>query len=280
MGEGADTTQIVNVKGSQSADVALTMESQKTPVVPEGETAKGLGVSDEQFTKYFNAATKSYDWKSHAREAEFKAKQRGEETPAGDQSKKPDVALTDANAEDLTSKAGLNWDQLEEKVIADGDIAKEDYEALAKIGVPEYIVKDYISGVADRAEKHVVAVMSALGGEQSFKQIKAFAQKNYTPAALQVLEQELADPKKYKVTADLLVAKAGLPPVETGKGINGPNASTGGNSEVVPFIDQSEMVRAQRDPRYRADPAFRAEVSRRAAVSKWGMNPRAHSGGL
>lgn len=278
--EGAD---VKSVQGSHEEKVTMTMAEGKQAAAPadEGPSAEKLGVTQAQFDKFFDTKSGEYNWQAHAKEAEFKAAQRGKGQEA-DAEEKPadDATTTEADAKAAAEKAGLDWSALETKVINDGDLGADDYEALKGIGIPEEIVKDYIGGLKERAELHVQNVMSAFGGEAGLQAAAEFAQKNYSEAEIAELEAQLADPARYKLAVDLLMSKSGRPPVERGAAISGPNAAAPGTTEVKPFASQDELTRAIQDPRYKTDPAYRQDVERRAARSSYDNNPRAHTSGL
>lgn len=274
---------VTNVQGSQSEQMNISMQESRSAAEQAqnaGPTPESLGVSQEQFDKYFHKDSGKYDWKSHAKEAEFRAQQRANKDDNSSQQQNQQQQ-TPTDAQQAAEQAGLDWNALEAKVIDKGDIDPPDYEALTKIGIPEYIAKDYIEGVKERTEAHVSAVTAALGGEAGTAKVKEYVQANYSAEEIADFEKRLADPKQYKTTAELLLYKAGLPPVEAGKPVNTPNANPGdGGGSTKPFASQAEMVQMQRDPRYKRDPAFRQEVMKRAEVSNFNENPRAHTAGM
>ena len=61
------------------------------PTVPA--TPAALGVTDEQFEKYFDAKTGSYNWAAHAREGDFKLAQKTAK-PTSDPAKPPPTTFS------------------------------------------------------------------------------------------------------------------------------------------------------------------------------------------
>jgi hypothetical protein len=274
---------VQNVQGSHTENVGMTLAEAKVPAVdPNAPSAQSLGVSDEQFAKYFNKDTKSYNWQAHAKEAEFKVAQRGQEAkPAAAGDQKP-AAVTDDNAQALAAKAGLDFDKLGATIVETGDITQADYAALKAIGIPEDVVQDYIDMSLGKAQEHVQHVVNAFGGQDRMNAVAAWAQKTLSEEDLKAYNKQLSSKSTvtYKAAVDELLQKAGLPPGERGTGVNAPNASGGGSGTAQGYASQADMIADQKNPKYKTDPAFRSEVYAKARASKWDMNPRAHTSGL
>jgi len=277
--KATDTVTTTVVDGSNSASVNLSLAEGKDTAANTGPSAESLGVSPEQFDKFFDAKEGAYNWQAHAKEAEFKTEQKSKAAD-GEGEGKETAPSSDDEAKTLAERAGLDFTALQDKVIDDGDLEAADYAALKAIGLPEDVVKDYIAGIHERVETHVKNVYAAFGGETNFEAVRTSIADQYSKDELAALSTRLSDPNEYKLTADMLLAKAGKPPVERGTAVNGPNAGAPGTSESKPFASQMEMVRMQRDPRYKTDAAFRSEVYKRAAVSDFSVNPRGHTSGL
>lgn len=279
IGENANGGVVVNqVDGGAASDVNLTLEEGRQTVSdPNAVTPESLGVERAQFDKFYNKETGAYNWQAHAKETEFKLTQKGgQQDPAEG---KPDAGKEDA-AREATQKAGLDFDEMSRKIVRDGDLGKEDYDALLAIGLPEEVVRTHVDNVKHRVEAHVSTVIAAFGGEEAFERAKTIARQSYDNKELDALNRQLAGGDTYQAAVDTMLAKAGLPPVERGSVLETPNAGKPGNGGVQPYSDQMEMVRDQRDPRYKSDPKFREQVYKRAAASTFSVNPRAHTTGL
>ncbi|MQB00201.1 MAG: hypothetical protein GEU78_07905 [Actinobacteria bacterium] len=282
MAEANGELNVQNVQGSHAENVGMTLADAKVPAVdPNEPSAKALGVSDEQFVKYFNKDTKAYNWQAHAKEAEFKVAQRGEAKPDAPADTKP-AGVTDDNAQSLVAKAGLDFDKLGSTIIETGDITQADYAALKAVGIPEDVVEDYIDGVMGKAKDHVKSVVDGFGGQDRMDAVAAWAQKTLSEEDLQAYNTQLCSKSEVtrKGAINELLQKAGLPPGERGAGVNSPNASGGGSGAAQGYASQSDMIADQKNPKYKTDPAFRSEVYAKARASKWDTNPRAHTSGL
>lgn len=277
---GPDVT-VNNVSGGQSADVRVSAEDQAAANAAAAESnepsAASFGVSDEQFRKYYSADTKEYNWQAHAKEVEYKAGQVSDDT-AGDDTK--DKGEADKAAATAVEQAGLDFASLETQIVESGDIGEDEYKALASIGIPEDIVKEYIANIKMRATDQVEEVIDAFGGDENLAKVRAWAHDNYTEAELLDIDKSLSDPNRYKATVDMLRQRAGVIPGNVGEPAKAPNAFGGGDDGVKGYASDAEMQVDIRNPKYKTDPAFRQEVTRRVAASQWTSNPRAHSGGL
>jgi hypothetical protein len=282
MAEGAPDVVVQNTTGGQSADInvsaADTAAANAAAANAAAPSAANLGVTEQQFAKFYNAETKVYNWQAHATEAEFRAKgakDTPEATPAA-----AEGTATDADAKNAVTEAGLDFGTLEDKIVDNGDIDAGDYAALAGIGLPETLVKDYIESVKDRADVHVANVMEAFGGDAGLNQIKEYAAKNYTAEEMADIDAKIADPNQYKAIIDMLRHQAGVLPGSTGTPVTSPNALGGGMDGVVGYANDAEMQVDMRNPKYKTDPNFRQEVTRKVAAATYQNNPRSHAGGL
>ena len=265
---GATQEQInISMDDQKAAEAAAAAEStEQTP------TAESLGVTAEQFDKFYNADN-GYNWEAHAKESEYKLSQKAGEAD-------PDAAAADdKTAQKAASDAGLDFSDLEAKIIKDGDIGEADYAALEAIGIPKDIAGDYIEGIKFRASAQVKAVTEAFGGAEGLAKVEQFVQANYTADEIATLERDLSDPEIYKVTVDAIHAR--MEKEAAGTIVHGTNQQGGGDggTGVEPYATQMDMVADQRDPRYKTSEAFRKTVMARAAVSTWDA-PRGHNGGL
>lgn len=250
--------------------------SPGTPATPVagGLTHDTIGVTADQFAKFYSADTKEYNWQAHAKESEFKLAQKpvAPVTPA--------VSLTGTGAEQTAQSAGLDFDVLEQKIVARGDIDPSDYEALAKAGLPEATAKNFVRLMVDESVRHTDGVKVALGGEQGLKNVEAWARTNLTDDERQGYEDMLNSPQ-WSVAVDAIRSRMGQPPVSVqGTQIQTPNQASVPGGPGAPFVDQAAMSMAMRDPKYKTDPAYRADVAKRAAASNWQMQSRMHTTGM
>lgn len=279
------TTQVTNVNGSEKEQVDISLQDAAQQRADNGATtAESFGVSQEQFDKFYDAKTGSYDWKSHAKETEYKLQQRepADAAPKTDDQKPTEQPKADDEAKTAADKAGLDWDALTNKIVEQGDIDAADYAKLEEIGIPKDVAQDYVEKSLSDAKAHYDNVISAFGGEDNLIKIRDYVRKSgLSEDKIKSVEADLADKEKYKGAVDSLLAEAGITPPEKGSAVDTPNQSTGtSGDDVKPYATQAEMVSDQMKPEYKKDPKFREHVAKRAAKSKWDNNPRSHTSGL
>lgn len=258
--KSTDQVSAVNVQGSSSADINVTMEQAKQAAPAAGPTAESLNVSQEQFDKFYSA-DKGYNWEAHARELQFQNEQRANRDTDQKADAKP--AEPKGEADKTGDENAIDWNGLGAK-IGDGTFGEADKQQLMGIGIPENIVDEYVNVIKMNVEMHFQNVAQAFGGEQRMDQVINAAKAQMTEQEFENAEKMLADPNQYRVAADSMMARAGAQP------IGGPNANHGGAQDAPqPYANQQEMLADQRNPKYRADPAFREQVWRRASVSNF-----------
>lgn len=250
------------VQGSQSEQITTTIDEVKNAEANAANaqpTADSLGVTPAQFDKFYKDG--QYNWEAHAKEQQFILDQRGE-TQQGE-TQQEEVA----DPQDAVNKAGLDWDDLNYKIGANGDIDASDYQALMQLGIPEETIRTHVAMVSQQVQNHVAQVTEAFGGQEQWAQTQAWADRNLSQGEIDHLNQILAGPD-YRMAVELLQQRAGTA-MQTGV------QSTPGTNQAQPYASQAEMVADMRKPEYKRDPAFRQSVQSRAAVSAF--NQGAHT---
>lgn len=254
-------------------------------------SAESLGIDQASFDKYVKDGV--MDWASYGKEQAFKAKNSA--SPEGDaEQPKPgdspantaesaEDAATAANAQEVVEAAGLNWDEVTEKVAASGELDAADKAKLVEMGIPEVVIDDYVRAVSKEAVAHIETVMTAFGGEEGFNTVFEAVQANATDEQKDQIDGLLRDPATFDVGVALANKLAGAEPAAAplqGKPVAGAsNQVTTSEAGAKPFETYEAQVAAQGDPRYNTDPEYRDGVIKRIMVSP-ALNPRAHAGGL
>jgi len=268
--EGGEDKPAVVVNEDGSAAHVGGEEPEKGEVTPMPE-----GGHD----KFYNKDTGEYDWKSHAVEADFKAKQAAEkaaEKPAGEE--KPGEGEGDP-IKTAVEAAGLDFAEIDKQIADHGDLTEEQYKAFESIGIPRERVQGVVSMTKEGLDEHTSAVMTAFGGEAEFNKVVDWADQNMTGAEIDAFDARINNAEQRDAAIAEIRSKMGLPPLAEGPGLRaGPNK--GGPSvpgEKMAFASQEELQAAIQDPRYKTDPEYRASVTDRAARSTYHMNPRFHT---
>jgi len=260
------------------------------PAVPiPTETAEALGVDQASFDKYNRNA--GFDWASYGKEQAFKQAQRaGRDIDAGVEgnAESDDRFEETAEIEASVESAGLDWDDLGHKVITEGDISQEDYDALEGIGIPPEVIHDYINAVQGQAQGIIDSVIDGFGGQEEFDAVYAELHTSATVEQRNKLDALLRDPDTREAGIMQAYRIAGMQPQAPGtQGVipqAQPQPSRGNAAPAAPaakgFTSFNEQVAAQSDPRYRTDPSYREQVLSRIASSTWEMNPRTGGAGM
>ena len=273
------------IRFTETIEQAQAAKEAATAVTPES-----LGVDQASFDKYHKDG--AFDWASYGKEQAFKATQRATEPakePAKDEERKSEAPRHSdtPEAQDKVAEAGLDWDALGGKISEDGDISAEDYKALADIGVPEQVVKQYVDMVKNDAQSMIDDVIEQAGGQETFDAVYDALQSK--PIELRrKIDGLLGDPDTRQYGVDLMFKEAGIqrdtgaPPAAQPR--QEPGSANNRNPGSAPasqgFASFEEQVAAQRDPRYRTDLNYRNEVMAKIGASTFDMNPRTHTGGL
>lgn len=267
-GEGV-TAQ--NTVASQSVNIEAPVEKNDPNADPN--TPDSFGVSQAQYDKFYDAKSRSYNWEAHAKEITWQQSQKGTK---GEPASQP----TENQAKEAVDKAGLDVDALNAELRDDGKLSAESLAALKAVGIPEEVATGYAQYVVDTAEGFVKEVTAYLGGDDGIETLKTWALKNLSPSEIQTYEQKLSDPAEWKVWADSLIAKAGVKTGNPATLIAGNNAQGAAKDSAAPYQDMTELLKDQRNPKYRTDPQFRAQVMARARASTFPVSPRSHTVGL
>jgi hypothetical protein len=260
---------VTTTKGSEAIQIDVPHKGKETPGAEEA-TPEKFSVSQAQFDKFYDPKAGAYNWENHAKELAWQLTQKGD-APAKEQPK-----ATEATAQAAVSKAGLDMEALEQELSLNGKLSPESLDALAKVGIPEEAATGYANYLKGKAEAHVNAVQSYLGGKDGLATLKAWAIENLSVAERTKFEQKLADPGEWRVYADYLKQRAGVRSGNPGKVVHGQNAQ-GSSNQAESYKSMAEMTADQRNPKYKTDPGFRAKVMERARASTFAANPRAHA---
>lgn len=288
--EDQSQAPVPNRSGQDAVRFTETVEEAKAAIKEEqtAETAEALGVDQASFDKYYKDG--NFDWASYGKEQAFKAKQKSAEPaepteqPSDNASEVEEDQAKAANAQDLAEQAGIDWEAAAKSIIETGDISEADREKLQKMGLPDFIIDDYIATVGRDADRYLNEVMGLFGGEDGFTKVFEAVSEKATPEQRSQIDDLLRDPATQKLGVQLAYQLAEMTqaqPMQQAQPVAGPQnaAPTGGAAQ--PFADFNEMVAAQRDPRYKNDPEYRRQFMERARVSQnIDMNPRLHTSGL
>lgn len=287
---GAGTAEVHTPHPTGSSHI--TMDAPPAPAAdPATPTPESLGVTQAQFDKFYSADT-GYNWENHAKELAFKLEGKappaeGEETPAegeppAEETPAPaegEAPASEADATNAVAQAGLDFEQVNETIATTGALSEEHLVALRKIGIPDEVSQGYVKYLKGTAEAHVASVTEYMGGDDGLAKAREWAKANLPLAEIQDYEKRISDPETWRLAADSILARAGLPAGQKADPIVPPNAQQAPTTPggIQPYATQADMIADQRKPEYRKDPAFHQQVMDRARISTFKENPRLHS---
>lgn len=182
-----------------------------------------------------------------------------EDKPAEDEptEEKPTEEKPEAVPEDL-------WTDLAKTFAEKGGLEDKDYDALAKLGIPNTVVDDYIDGIKVKAQVFTDKVYGLAGGEEQYNEIKAWAEENYSQEKLDMIasgshEEILMKMQAVKVEYD---AKVGSSTKDRVTG-DSPRGNSNG------YVSQADYLRDVMSPEYRRNSKYKAKVDAKFANSSF-----------
>lgn len=259
--EGSDeyNAQMASKYNNQEAEQEEVVE--KLPVAAMPETGS---------EKFYNAETGEYDWENHAKELAYRLEQSKPKQEGADvEDKSGDVEPDQQEVKDIYTAAGLKQSDLEQSLQENGDITEDQYDALAKAGVPRELVEGYVSNLMYRREGQTKEAKAYAGGEEAWEQLSNWAQQSLTESEITEYNSLLAGPNW----------RIGLDAMKVRMNANAPNANeprlvTGEQSQVgstFGYRSKNEMKADMSKPEYQTDPAFRQQVMQKIASATWDL---------
>lgn len=170
-------------------------------------------------------------------------------------------------AKAAVAEAGLDFESMTASVLETGDITPESYEALAKIGISDEMVKTYLKGIEATAEVQIETVLAPAGGAEGFAKVSAWAASALSDADLAEYNTAVNNPTTAAFAVKALVARFEAAEGKAPSVIIAPGATPREARGVQGFESSAEVVAAMRDARYKTDPAYQRQVQQRLAAS-------------
>ncbi len=222
--------------------------------------------------KFFNKDTGEYNWEAHAKELQYNLDGRKttqqEKTNNQVQIEKKTEEPQDTQVTDIIAAAGLTNDDLNAKVMENGDIAPEDYAALQKVGIPEAMARAYVENLVYRRDGEKAEMMSYAGGEDAWNEMSSWAADNMTEAEINSLNDQL-NSGQYKLAMDSIKTRMGPTLLQNEPQFIKGEQRTGG---VTGYRSKSEMIADMSSPKYQTDPAFRQDVMRKMQAATFDLD--------
>lgn len=165
---------------------------------------------------------------------------------------------------DVLKDKGFSYPELQKEYNETGNISKETREKLAKVGITNEMVDNYIEGQQARVDKEINEIAECVGGREQLNEIIQWAAKNLTDEekiAINNIDNAYVMKVYLKDLQNRMEEKEGKVPETT---LNG----DGGKATIEIFESQAQMFEAIRDPKYKVDEAYRAKVMKKIQASR------------
>ena len=230
------------------------------PAIPEGGQ-----------DKYYNADTGAYDWESHAKELQFNLNGRKNPEPEAEQPElqQPQIQQNENQVSDIISAAGLNQDELTQRVEQDGDLSQDDYAALQKVGIPESLARNYVENMMYRQQGERQTAYDYAGGEENWNQMSQWATDNMSQDEVSNLNTMLHGPD-WRLAMDAIKARMGPRLSDSEPSLVSGEPNLGG---TFGYRSKDEMKADMASPEYRTNAQFRQQVMQKMQSATWDLDP-------
>ena len=286
------TDQITTQQGGNGSTQSVNIVADQTSSAPEDVTAESLGVDKAAFDKYFKTDDKSFDWGAYGKERAWqdKQKQTGQGTGQAAENTGVNAAQSAENtgqqtgqgtgqeqATQAVEQAGLKIDEVDAYLAEHGKLSDEHLTALEKVGIPKDRAQQIAQMMHKEGQAQAQSVLEFFGGADAFGNIRQWAIDNMPVEERQAYQAMLVDPNRWRAAAVDMANRAGAPTKGGGQqttqqGQRPQTETSQGTAD--PYKSSAEMVKDQKDPRYRTDASFRHMVVARAAVSDFSKEQR------
>lgn len=244
--------------------------SNSIQITPENADAVLKAAADAQARHDGTAAAP--EAKGEAAPTEKVVEGSTEEKPQGLEIEKK---AEETKAENSETTASIDMEDVFAEYSEKGALSEETNTKLAKaletagIKNAQGVIDQYIAGYNASVQNVRQTAFAAIGGEDNFKAMSAWAKDNLPADELASYNDAVKDPKLAKLAVSGLFAQfraagGAQSSPQSNRVQAGPN--TGSGFEPIHNIQQVSVLTA--DPRYDRDPAFRESVRRRIKASK------------
>lgn len=182
-----------------------------------------------------------------------------EETEQADYSKVED---SDEAAKILETK-GFDYAALSKEYNETGEISAESRAALAKVGITDEVIDNFIAGQEAKVEVERNELAECIGGREVFNDVLKWASENCSADEIASINA-VRDKNIIRMILKDLKAR-----MEDKEGIT-PDYTKGDGSKpaVDVYRSQAEMFEAISNPKYQKDEAYRLDVQKKIAASR------------
>lgn len=163
--------------------------------------------------------------------------------------------------QEYLTENGIDFNAMSDDFWETGGLTDEQYDTLAKAGLPSELVDQFIDGQMAIVDATRAQAYSTVGGEEQYGQMMAWASDNLTESEQDAFNQAVDSGD----TGQAMFAIEGLAARYRSESGTEPNLVEGEVSDVSvgSFQSLAEITSAMSDPRYENDPAYRDQVARK-----------------
>jgi hypothetical protein len=178
-----------------------------------------------------------------------------------------ETGIPEDSARSVVENAGLNFDEMSDRFWNnDQQISAEDYEALAKAGIPKHLVDQFAEGQKAVIQMERQEAFTLVGGEQNYSEMIQWASKNLTETEIAAYDRAVNS--NDKGSRDMAIK--GLAARYSGKVGFEPSreiAGTGSRGSADVYESIAQLQEDMSNPKYKTDSAFRRRVEQKLGRS-------------
>lgn len=267
-GANTDTEHTAAPEGHDDKMAARADESQATGQQPDTETAgESKGGGGEKILGKFDSQEQLAEaYRNLEAKLSGGSGKPDSESETGNESETAQSELDQAAQDAVNQAEGMDMESLSQEYAENGGLTQESYDALAKAGIPNEMVNQFIEGQEARASQTEASVKESVGGSEHFDKVVEWATTNMTEDQIEAYNAEVnsgSEQRMRQAVQALAYQYSQAKPAEP-KLMGGQGQGQGGGDS---FNSVAELTEAMKDPRYHKDPAYRKDVERRLASS-------------
>lgn len=243
-----------------------TVSEGEAPAVAPQDTAQRPDNVPEKFWDAEAGAVNTEALLASYGELEGKLGGGTEENTGQKQEAPADPGVSDEQANEIASGAGINMEDAQAHFMEHGTISEDDFAKLEQAGITRDMVEEFIGFRVGQADAVRDEILQPYGGEAGAGRMVEWAAQNWDEASAASFNAAMESGDKGQMSIALKALKLDH---DKAVGVRPrlQQPSTGAPSQGATFQSFEQLMAAQRDPRYATDPAYRQSVMQRLARS-------------
>lgn len=208
-----------------------------------------------------------------AKYEELLSKGKPEDTPEKsglDISEEASEDITPDKAEEVSTLTPDQMNKYSAEFNANGGLSETSYSELTKLGLSKAVVDSYIQGQAAIQEAQHTKAYTAVGGEEVYSDMIAWAKQTWSPEQISVFNSQVqsgnSDRIMFGVESLAAQYKAANGSPMPRRALSGSTQGTSGGG-TKGYADKGEMYKAMRNPMYGKDASYTQAVAKKIEQS-------------